>query len=224
MKRFFTYFLALVLISQCLLLAGCGNAEVTDEGFYDPKTDTHYVYCTPMKLYPINRVEDEYLTVKYDDGREVVFYGVQFEDPKKFLCYKDSGYYFLAMNAELEEPSVMEFNPIAASIYGSSNITYITSFYADNEYLPDDKKEHNPTEDTWLCKMVAEYITNGENVTIASRAEDLTDLQYIHLLSQDYPGLYYQISFFGYEGRYYLRDSSINKTVVCPRDIILRLT
>ncbi len=224
MKRFITFFLVLSLLASSLVFSGCHfRGKDTEDGFYDPNTKTEYAYCTPMKLYPVNHGEEEYLTINYEDGTKTVFYTVDFEDPLEFICYEDSGYYFLARNKDIEEPSVSEFNPIAASIYGSSNLNFLASFYADNEYLPDELKEHNPTEDTWLCQMVAEYITEGENVSVPAKAEDLEDLYYIRLLSQDYPGLYYLISFFGYNGRYFLRDSSINKTVYCPRDIVIRM-
>ncbi len=224
MKRFFTYLLTLCLLASTCLFAGCNKeGEATDEGFYDPNTDIHYVYCTPMKLYPNDPEKEEYLVIENEDGSETVFYGVQFEDPEEFLCYKDSGYFFLAMNADLEEPTLEEFNPIAASIYGSSNLTYIDSFWADNEYLPDELKEHNPSEDTWLCRLVTEAITDGESVNISVRTEEMSALYYLHMESEDYPGLHYLISFFGYNGRYFLRDSSINKTVYCPNDVIARL-
>ena len=67
------------------------------------------------------------------------------------------------------------------------------------------------------------YITEGENGSVPAKAEDLDDLFYIRLLSQDYPGLYYIVSFFGYNGRYFLRDDTSHKTVYYPYDIIVRM-
>lgn len=219
MKKFSAFILAVSI----LLLAGCGNkGEITDLGFVNPETGIEYVYCTPMGLYPVDP-SDEFITVVNPDKTKTVFHGVWFEDTSDFLCYEEEGYYFLVRNKDVAEPTVKEFNPIAAAIYNSSNTGYITSFYADNQYLPEDKQEHNPTEDTWLCQMIGEYLAAGENVEVPVTDKTIQDLFYFRLYSEDYPGLYYLVSFFGYNGRYFLRDSAHNTTVYCPRDIILRM-
>ena len=225
MKRFITYILLFAIVGCSGMLSACNkNGENTDYGFYDPNTDTEYTYCTPSKLYPVTAdEEEEYLTIQQKDGSSRVFYKVYFEDPLEFLCYKDAGYFFLAMNRDMDEPTVTEFNPIAASIYSETNLTKIGDFYADNEYLPDEKKEHSPTEDSWLCQMIAQHIDERENVNVMATAEEITNIYRIRLLSQDYPGLYYLITFFEYNGRYYLEDKSINKTVVCPNDVVARM-
>ncbi len=214
-------FLALLLVFASLLTVGCGRGENTQSGFIDNRTGIEYYFASPMGLYPVSAGE-EHLTVKGDNG-ETVYYKVQFEDPEKFLCYEEEGNLYLAYASTMKEPSVKEFNPIAASIYGSGNETYIASFYADNKYLDDDLKEHNPTEDTWLCQLIAEQISTGENVYVPVTFDTIEELYHIRLLSQDYPGLYYIVSFFGFEGRYYLRDGKDNKTVYCPREVILRM-
>lgn len=216
--------LALILLLATVILSvacdndGITDASVTPFGFVDPETDIEYVDCTPMGLYPVNP-GDEYIRV---DG--VAYYSVMFEETSEFLCYEDNGYYFLVRAESVKEPSVSEFNPIAAQIYGSTNTgTPITYFYADNQYLPEDKQELNPTEDSWLCKMIAQYITEGEAADPPVTADTIEDHYYIRLLSQDYPGLYYLVSFFGYNGRYFLRDDAADKTVYCPNDIIVRM-
>lgn len=204
------------------LCASCSDGDVSDAsltqyGFIDPNTNIEYVDCTPMGLYPVDP-GSEYIKV---DG--VSYYEVMLEDTKEFLCYEDSGYYFLVRAKHNPEPSITQFNPIAAQIYGSNNTTLITYFFADNKYLPEEKQELNPTEDSWLCQMVAEYISTGEAVNVPVTEDTITDLYYIRLLSQDYPGLFYLVSFFGYNGRYFLRDDSVGKTVYCPNDIIVRM-
>ena len=226
MKRIIAFLLAAML----LLLAGCSRkGENTEEGFVDTKTGIEYVYCTPMGLYPVNPETDEdenpieYLSVENRDGSKTVFYKVEYENPENFLCYSENGFYFLAHNKNVAEPTVKEFAPIAASIYNSANTGYIASFWADNKYLPDDLKEHNPSEDTWLCELIAENLTNGEHVEVPASEKDITDLFYIRLLSQKYPGLFYLVSFFGYNGRYFLRNGATGKTVYCPREVILRM-
>ena len=228
MKRF----IAFLLIISSILTVGCGSniGESTENGFIDPETGIEYLYCTPMKLYPVDPYDSEdegeepdvYITVGEGENKED-FYPVWFEDPSRFLCYEEEGYYFLVHNKDVAEPTVMDFNPIAASIYNSANTAYLFSFYADNEYLPDEKKEHSSTEDSWLCRLIAEYLTTGENVDVPVTVDTIEDHYYIRLLSQDYPGLYYLVSFFSYNGRYFLRDSSTNTTVYCPRDVILNI-
>ncbi len=227
MKRILAFLLAI----SFLLLIGCSRTgKNTEEGFIDTETGIEYVYCTPMGLYPVNPETDvdtkepiEYLSVENRDGSKTVFYKVEYENPESFLCYNENGFYFLVHNKEVKEPTISEFKPISASIYNSSNTGYITSFWADNKYLPDELKEHNPSEDTWLCELIAEHLTNGESVDVPATEKDITDLSYFRMLSQDYPGLYYLVSFFGYNGRYFLRDSANNKTVYCPREVIVRM-
>lgn len=217
-KRIFALMLALAM----LVLTGCGRrGEPTEEGFRDEKTGIEYFYVKPMGLYPVEPGE-EFLTLK-EGKTETKFYEVWFEDTQNFLCYEDSGNYFLVRSERVKEPTVAEFNPIAASIYGSSNMVFISSFYADNQYLPEDQREHSPTEDSWLCRLIAETLTDGESVSVPVNTNNIQDLYYIRLLSQDYPGLYYLVSFFGFNGRYFLRDDAAGKTVYCPRDIILRM-
>ncbi len=218
-KRFLAFILMLATLPLCV---SCGedeipDASVTPYGFVDPKTNIEYVDCTPMGLYPVDP-GDEYIKV---DG--VTYYEVMLEDTKEFLCYEDSGYYFLVRAKQKKEPTISEFDPIAAWIYSSNNTTLITYFYADNKYLPEDKQEHNPTEDTWLCQMIAEYLSEGEAVDVPVTDKTITDHYYIRLLSEDYPGLFYLVSFFGYNGRYFLRDDSVGKTVYCPNDVIVRM-
>ncbi len=214
--------LLLVLLTLCLASCGKSKGTATDDGFIDSNTGIEYVYCKPMGLYAVGAGE-EYLTVKEKDV-ETVYHEVEFESPERFLCYEDSGEYLLLRAKDVEEPDVLSFNPIAASIYGSTNTVYITRFYADNKYLPEDKQEHNPTEDSWICQLIAKQLTEGEAVEVPSSSISDEDMYFIRLLSQDYPGLYYLVVFYGdTNGRYYLYDRAAGKTVYCPRDIILRM-
>ncbi len=229
MKRFIAFFLAAI----SLLLVACGEpvkqGTVTEQGFIDPETGIEYVYCDSMKLFPIEPYDatddednnpDVYITLDSDLETEE-FYKVWFEDPERFLCYEYSGFYYLVRNKELAEPTIMEFNPIAAQVFNSTNLVFLHSFYADDEYFTEEAPEHS--QDTWLCQLIAEHLTNGENVDVPVTEYNIEDLYYFHLISKDYPGIYYQVAFFGYNGRYFLRDSSANKTVYCPREIILRM-
>ena len=73
MKRFITFFLVLSLLASSRVFSGCHfRGKDTEDGFYDPNTKTEYAYCTPMKLYPVNHGEEEYLTINYEDGTKTV--------------------------------------------------------------------------------------------------------------------------------------------------------
>lgn len=214
--------ISLMLIFAMLLCVGCAKlGKNTEEGIMSPD-GIEYYECKPMGLYPVDP-QDELFKTKDKNGTETTYYSVYFENPENFICYEIEGNYFLLHNSSKPEPTISEFNPIAAGIYASGNTVHISNFYADNQYLPDDKKEHSSTEDSWLCQMIAEYLTNGEQVDVPVTSETIQDHYHIRLYSQDYPGLYYLVSFFGYNGRYFLRDSSAGKTVYCPNDIILRM-
>lgn len=217
-----TKIIALFLAVCSIFLASCGNkGELTENGFIDPDTGIEYVQATPMGLYPLDP-EEEFITVK-EGERETVYYSVYFEQPSEFLCYESEGYYFLMRASTVKEPTVSEFNPIAAFIYNTSNTVKVDNFFADSEYIPEDQQDDLTVGETALCKLVADAITNGESVDVSVTKEDVQSHFYIRLLSRDYPGLYYIVSFFGYNGRYFLRDDTIHKTVYCPHDIIVRM-
>lgn len=213
-KRIFAFILALTM----LFLLGCDRkGEKTDYGgFVDTKTGIEYTFCTPRGLYAVSRGED-FITVG-----DRVYAEVQFEDTSRFLCLEDSGELLLLRAKDLEEPTLATFNPIAAQIYTDDNAMMITNFYADDEYLPDDKKGINPTQDSGICRQIAETITNNEAQVLPAEI-DRDEMFYIRLLSQDYPGLYYAVVFYGHNGRYYLYDRATGKVVFAPRDVIIRM-
>lgn len=214
---------ALLLCVCTLLLVGCGKrGKLTDEGYLNPKTGIEYVEVTAMKLYPVNQGE-EFITVTKNDEK-IVFHEVLFESTDKFLCYGIEGNYFLVRATTVTEPTLSEFSPIAAAICKSDNKIAFDHLYADPEYLPEDRRDEVTLGETALCKQIANAIDNGEAVELNAQFEDFKTFYYLHLYSADYPGLFYLISFFEYNGRHYLRDSSMGKTVYCPNDVILRLT
>ncbi len=218
-KRNFTLFLAVLMAAVCVSCKDDGIAEgdATAHGFVNPETGIEYVRVAEKGLYAVYKGED-YIEVEGE-----TYSAVQHEKPEEFLCIEDSGELLLYRAKDIKEPNVSEFNPIAGQIYNSTNTVLITYFFADNEYLPEDKKEHNPTEDTHLCQLIAKQLTEGEAVTVNASYEELQDQFFIRLLSQEYPGLYYLVVFYGYGGRYYLYDRAAGKTVYCPHDIIVRM-
>ena len=217
MKRF----IAFLLVVSSLLLVSCNGGEPTENGFIDPDTGIEYVDVTPMGLYPVDPGE-EFITVSVD-GEETVYHEVWFEEPSRFLCYEVEGYYFLMRASDVKEPDLREFNPIAASIYSKNNTVKFDNLFADPEYLPEENRDEETYGETALVKQIQDAIMDGESVEVNIKAEDIGTHFYLHMLSADYPGLYYIISFFSYNGRYFLRDDAMNKTVYCPRDVVIRM-
>lgn len=219
-KRLF----ALLLATMMLFLASCSreSGEATQYGFIDPQTGTEYFDVKPLGLYAL-KADGDYITVGEDDNK-MTYSKVQFENPLKFLCYEDSGEFLLLRSEHVEEPTLATFDPIAAHIYDETNTVYVTMFYADDEYLPEENKGKNPTEDTDLCRLIASSIEEGESVSVPAERVNEEDMFFIRLLSQKHPGLYYLVVFFGdTSGRYYLSDRAAGKTVYCPREIIARM-
>lgn len=217
MKRF----IAFLLVVSSLLLVSCNGGEPTENGFIDPDTGIEYVDVTPMGLYPVDPGE-EFITVSVD-GEKTVYHEVWFEEPSRFLCYEVEGYYFLMRASNVKEPDLREFNPIAASIYSKNNTVKFDNLFADPEYLPEENRDEETYGETALVKQIQDAIMDGESVEVNIKAEDIGTHFYLHMLSADYPGLYYIISFFSYNGRYFLRDDAMNKTVYCPRDVVIRM-
>lgn len=219
LKRLFVLFLAVSMMLLCVSCKddGIAEGESTPHGFKNPETGIEYVQVAEKGLYAVNKGE-EFIKV----GEETYF-TVLHEKPEQFLCIEDSGELLLYRAKDVKEPDVSEFKPIAGQIYNATNTVLITYFYADNKYLPEDKQEHNPTEDSHLCELIAKQLTEGEAVTVNATYDTIQDQFFIRLLSQDYPGLYYLVVFYGYEGRYYLYDRAAGKTVFCPNDIIVRM-
>lgn len=208
-----------------ILSVGCARTEPTQYGFIDTKTDIEYVDVVPMGLYPIKEGE-EHLTVN-EKKVDTVYYAVENEETSRFLCYKDDDNLFLVRAKDITEPTAESFNPVAAHIYNSTNMLRIDTLYANFEYIPEEYLSGHSSDDdygeTELCKQISKVFAEGELQDPAITSDNISDIFYFHLLSPDYPGLYYLVSFFKYEGRYYLRDSAAGKTVFCPYDVIVRM-
>lgn len=216
LKKFLCLSLALLMVP----LWGCNKepeVKVTDTGFIHPETGVEYVMCEQKKLYA-NERGAEYITV----GEEI-YYEVALESPSEFLCVEDNGEYLLYRATTVSEPTLLEFNPIAGQIFSASNTTLVDYLYAGKDYLPDEYKEEASTDDTYICKLIAEHISNGTVADIQPYFEDIEAQYFIHLLSSDYPGLYYMVAFFKYQGRYYLMERNLNKIVYCPNEVIVRI-
>ncbi len=212
---------ALLAVLSIFSLAACGkkSGEYTVYGFYDPNTKIEYVDVAPFGLYAVTR-GDDYITVGEGESK-TVYCEIMAESPESFLCVEDNGELLVVRNKEIEEPTIETFNPIAASIYDGNNTTFISRFYADEQYL-DDANGVVGERDSALCQQIAKALVENEDTTVTTVSED--ERFYIRLLSKDYPGLYYMVVFFGNDaGRYFLRDRATGKTVYCPHDIIARM-
>ena len=220
MKKLLAFSLA-IICTLSLFACHKKTGDWTVYGFIDNETEIEYVDVLPFGLYAV-KAGEEFIKVGEGEG-QVTYYEVQFESPEKFLCVEDNGEFLLVRNKDIEEPTLETFNPIAASIYDGNNQVYISSFYADEKYLPEDTKEGVVGDrDSALCQKIADAIIEGEETTVSKVSEE--DRFYIRLLSKDYPGLYYMVVFFGNDaGRYFLRDRATGKTVYCPHDIIARM-
>ena len=211
----------LLILSVIPFASACGDklleGQATKYGFINPETGIEYIQCDQMRLYAVG-AGDPFIMVDGD-----TYHQVNFEDPDEFLCIEDNGEYLLFRATTIEEPSVSEFNPIAAQIYSATNTTLVDQLCADAEYIPEDKLTEGYVGETKYCERIAEYLTNGTVADIYPTYDSIEKQYFIRLLSEDYPGLYYLVVFYGYEGRYYLEDRAEDKIVYCPNDVIERM-
>ena len=112
----------------------------------------------------------------------------------------------------------------------------VASVYAYIDYPDEDLTDRSVAElrdslvaiKARICELMGSYryakaITEGDAVELNIQYDDLDSLYYIRLLSKDYPGLYYLVSYFKYNGRCFIRDDALGKTVYCPNDVIVRM-
>jgi len=210
-----------ILLACLLLLAGCNGphrAEHVEFGFIDKKTNIEYISCNVLAIKPITIGEE------YCEADDALYYEIQFEDPTRFLCDFDqpSGSSIVYRNKALPEITIENFGAIAAFLYidGTTPVR-VGQLYADDQYLPEELRGQNPSQDTDKVKQITDALINGEERTVsdADYVEDST--YYFRLLSPDYPGLYYSVCFFGDRyGRYYVEDMGTFKIVDAPAEII----
>ena len=216
------YTKTLCLLLACLLmLAGCNgphHAVNSDLGFVDKKTGVEYVACNVLAVKPIEIGE------AYCESDSMTYYEIDFESPERFLCDFDepSGSSIVYRNASLPDITIGNFNAVAAFLYldGKTPVR-VAQLYADDEYLPDELKGQNPSQDTAKVRQITDALKNGEERTVSDSDYIEDSTYYFRLLSPDYPGLYYTVCFFGDRyGRYYVEDMGTFKIVDAPADII----
>lgn len=217
--------LAFLLAFLCLLfsVSACNRSNAhggtqTEIGFRDDSTGIEYVNCNVFAVKPLAMGEEPYC-----EAGGVPYYTVNFEEPSRFLCDydKESGSSFVYRNRELPDITVENFNAIAAFLYiDGVQPQRVAQLYADDEYLPEELKGLNPSQDTALVRKITDALVNGtERAVLPSEYSD-EDLFYFRLLSQDYPGLYYSVCFFGdIYGRYYVQDMATFRIADAPSEI-----
>ncbi|HPP86126.1 MAG TPA: hypothetical protein PK795_09535, partial [Bacillota bacterium] len=138
---------------------------------------------------------------------------------KRFICDKQEGVSFVYRNAELDDITIASFHPISAQIY-LGDTTYLSTFYCEQKYLPDDLKDENAPDDSALVYAIRDALIKDEAVYVGEENMSDKNVYYIRMLSAVYPGLYYLVVFFtDVKGEAYLVDRGTGKTVVCP-DIV----
>lgn len=219
-------FVALLLAFSGFLLSACNGgeklaeiSEYTADGFVDPNTGVEYVAARGGRtLYAVTAGE------KYLTAADTAFYTVEFEEKSKFLCLPDNGENLLYRAKDVEEPDVVSFEPVSAGIYNSGNARKMAQLYADDEYLPDELKGRNPSQDTALCRELARAVAENEQSDCEDDEIDSSTLRFVRLYSQKYPGIYYLLAVYGDTyGRYFVRDRYLGKSVICPREISVRI-
>ena len=217
MKKMKKRVICLVLAAACLALCACTEKASPTEAGFELK-GKEYVMCPAFSVYGVSRGE------KYAALADETLYEIEFEDPARFLCVEDSGELLVYRAKGLAEITLENFHPVAAFVYDSTNTRFIAQFFANDEYLPEELRGQNDTQDTDLCVEIAHALTTGEAVEVPSEEILMSNRYFIRLLSQDYPGLYYLVTFYGdSNGRFYLRDRAAGKTVVCPRKVLARM-
>lgn len=214
--RVFLLCLAAVLV----LSSGCSalrKAVGTDSGMRLEAEGTEYVLCNILAVKPIALGE------AYAQFEDMTYYTVPYQDPEEFLCDFDtaSGSSYVYRNVALPDLTLESFDAIAAWIYlDGVEPTMVGQFYADDRYLPEEKRGLNASQDTELVQTITNALTAGNPVTVPDSEYTDSDTYYFRMLGERYPGLYYLVCFFAdVNGNYYLEDMGTFKIVNCP-DVI----
>ena len=139
------------------------------------------------------------------------------------MCDYDagSGSSYVYRNKQLPDITVGSFEAVAAWLYadGTSPLR-LGQLYADDEYLAEELRGKNPSQDTDKVRMITDALVNGESLAVTLSDESRGDSFEFRLLSVKYPGLYYSVWFFTDAfGKCYLHDYATDKTVEAPSAI-----
>lgn len=214
-------FLLAVLV---LLLSGCSTAKRasgTENGLRIEADQKEYVLCSPFALKPIS-VGD-----LYAQAENASYYQIPYQDPGEFICDLDeaSGSSFVYRSTDVPEVTLKSFDAVSAWIYlDGKEPTLVGQLYADDEFLPEEKRGLNASQDTALVRSITSALTEGTPVTVPDSDYSDADTFYFRMLGPTYPGLYYLVCFFAdLEGNYYLEDMGTFTIVSCPSDVRMRM-
>lgn len=214
MKRLFC-------LALCLLVCLCGCDAVHSGthleeafGFVDEDTKIEYVVCSVLSVKPVQIGE------VYCEADGVEYYQIPFEEPSRFLCDFDaeSGSSYVFRNKAEADITVGSFDAVAAWLYADGKSPQrLAQLYANDEYLAEELRGKNPSQDTDKVRMITDALVNGESLAVKLSDRDQNDSYEFRLLSVKYPGLYYSVWFFTDAfGKCYLHDYASDKTVEAP--------
>ncbi|MBR4054562.1 MAG: hypothetical protein IKK06_07140 [Clostridia bacterium] len=211
----------LLCLALCLLFCLCGCDAVhsgsqleAEFGFVDEDTDIEYVACSILSVKPVDIGE------VYCEAGGVEYYQIPFQEPSGFLCDYDreSGSSYVYRNKAEPDVTVGSFDAVAAWLYADGTAPQrLGQLYADDEYLAEELRGKNPSQDTDKVRMITDALVNGESLAVSLSDREQNDSYEFRLLSVKYPGLYYSIWFFTDAfGKCYLHDFATDKTVEAP--------
>ncbi len=215
--------LLLLLLTVSLFSAGCHRPDKgtsTQSGFRNDQTGIEYVLCNPLAVKPLALDTEQAYCVAGEDS----YYAIPFEEPTSFVADLDaeSGSSFVYRNKDLSDITVGTFGAISAMLYlDGLSPRPVAQLYADDQYLPPELQGQNTSQDTALVQKMTDALTNGESRTVPVSEQVQDEVYYFRLLSNLYPGLYYNICFFAdIYGKYYLEDLATRKTVDAPDELV----
>lgn len=215
---------ALLLLTAALLFAGCSRPDkgtATQSGFINDNTGIEYLLCNPLAVKPLALDTEKAYCVAGD----VSYYAINFEEPTSFVADLDaeSGSSFVYRSKELPDITVESFHAIAATLYiDGLTPRAVAQLYANDEYLPPELQGQNTSQDTALVMKMTDALVNGAARTVPVSEQDENEVYYFRLLSNLYPGLYYNICFFAdIYGKYYLEDLATRKTADAPDELVV---
>lgn len=194
------------------------DVKSNEYGFNDVETGIGYVLCGRAvyalkvgKVYARDEYKNEYCEI-------------QFEEPLRFLCDNDIDLPRVYRASGEDDITIQNFNPIAAFLYleGETSL-FIDQFIAEPQYTG----RYDVPGDSEYTYALRDAMTTEEPVLFTAPTVDEAVADYIvhiRLLSEDYPGLYYEVVFWrDFNGVNYLLDMNTNYSYLCPYKLTYRL-
>jgi len=184
------------------------SGEYTSQAITDTKTGINYTRC-PAGI-GANNLEELYLQCG-ENGPE--FYSIRFESPRRFLSEPLNAFGGAFVYRAESEPEITLslFAPVSAKIFMEDE--WVDSFYAENV---------DGGEGFAYVKMITDAFKSPVEATPTGAYDEAWFS--IRLYSENYPGLYYEISFItDINGVSYLNDEVTDTLVPAPDELTLRM-